>query len=161
MEVILRRNIKVLKLRFETGNTVTSGTFQKTLIECYQKCRQYCSLYFLQSGKNCCQCPRAQRKKEIPLISTNVRSSHSSLMSICWVFSWSRDLFVLLLFLESSLPPPLAGEDQAQTEMSRQLIGSSWIDPRSQPYVSCERGPLSGPLDAQMLCFRMTLKTTC
>lgn len=50
-------------LSFEMGNTVTYGRFQNSLIECYQKCCQYCSLCILQSGKNCRQCPRAQKKE--------------------------------------------------------------------------------------------------
>lgn len=171
-------------LSFETGNTVTSGRFQKTLIECYQKCCQYCSLYSVQNGKNCCQCPRAQKKKgyssylnqseEHTLREGDVRRGRgrlasrggwegrdrdSLLMSIWWVFSWSRDLFVLLLFPESSIPPVLHKRGSRLRirrrcrvglvidSRQRRLIGSSRIDPRSFSYLICDLILLSGPFD--------------
>lgn len=71
------------------------------------------------------------------------RARDSLLMSIWWVFSRSRDLFVLLLFPESSIPPsPPRERTPAQrirrrcgvrlvtASRQRQLIGSSRIDPR-------------------------------
>lgn len=160
------------------GNTVTSGRFKKTLIECYQKCCQYCSLYSLENVKNCCQCPRAQKKdcsshlnqsEEHTLREGNRRQGRggrqaggwegrgrdSLLMSIWWVFSWSRDLFVLLLFPESSIPPLLRKRGirrcckvrLVMASCQTQLIGSSRIDPRSFPYLNCDLILLSGPFD--------------
>lgn len=71
------------------------------------------------------------------------RGRDSLLMSIWWVFSRCRDLFVLLLFPESSIPPsPPRERTLAQrirrccgvrlftASCQRQLIGSSRIDPR-------------------------------
>lgn len=134
-----------------------------------------------KKNKKRCQCPRA--RKRIFLSSRPIwraagqrgggeaeegrrgrkgrgRSRDSLLMSIWWVFSWSRDLFVLLLFPESSIPPSLCerGPPAQRTRCrcsvrlvkascQRRLIGSSRIDPRSFPYLNCDLILLSGPLD--------------
>lgn len=72
----------------------------ETLIECYQKCCRYCLLYILQSGEEKKNPPhKCGKRKE--------RSRDSPLMSIWRVFCLSRDLFVLLLIPQSSIPPSL------------------------------------------------------
>lgn len=130
-----------------------------------------------------CQYPRPQ-KKNIPNSSSNLKSTQSEegklrggwgcglwvaceqrkgrgrgrdspLMSIWWVFCWSRDLFVLLLIPESSVPPSFckcAQRRRCRCSMrlvldscQRQLIGSSWIDPISFPHLNCDLILLSGP----------------
>lgn len=83
------------------------------------------------------------------------RGRDSLLMSIWWVFCWSRDLFVLLLIPESFIPPSLCKRAQRRrcrcsmrlvlASCQRQLIGSSWIDPRSFPHLNCDLILLSGP----------------
>lgn len=69
------------------------------------------------------------------------------LMSIWWVFCRSRDLFVLLLIPESSIPPrwraPGGGCRGGMglvllASCLGRLIGSSWIDPRSFPHLNCD-----------------------
>lgn len=97
--------------------------------------RKCCHLWEMNSAVNTAHCifrkgekenavSVQQPEKNIPLISSNLKKQalgrggsrggggtgkrrRSPLMSILWVFSWSRDLFVLLLFPNSSVPPPV------------------------------------------------------
>lgn len=80
------------------------------------------------------------------------RDRDPQLMSIWWVFCRSRDLFVLPLIPESSIPPsPLfrcvaapgggrggGGGLVLLASCLGRLIGCSWIDLRSFPHLDCD-----------------------
>lgn len=79
MEVILLQNKNVLSKALLKQEMLSpqADLKKKTLIECYQKCCQYCSLYILQSGekKIAVSGQEPRKKKNISLFSSNLTSS--------------------------------------------------------------------------------------
>lgn len=154
--MILLQNKKVLHHSFETGNTVTSGRFQKNFNWMLSKVMSILLTVYSAKWKKLLSVSKSPEKKKNPLISSSLRSTHSGgdgepsgwgglwvggcwaekgegrgrdspLMSIWWVFSWSRDLFVLLLFPESSIPPSLRiVRTLAQRVRCAAELGLSW-----------------------------------
>lgn len=100
------------------------------------------------------------------------RGRDSLLMSIWWVFYWSRDSFVLLLFPESSISLSEILRAAAQrtgcgfsvrlvtASCQRELIGSSQFDPGSFPYFDTDQLFSSEPTETciQMPCLYITVK---
>lgn len=117
-----RHHAACIQGKLETVSCQADWGKKETLIECYQKCCRYCLLYILQSGekkKSPCKCGK---RKE--------RSRDSPLMSIWRVFCLSRDLFVLLLIPQSSIPLSLCEKKMLPGREARHglLTGTAnWI----------------------------------
>lgn len=159
---------KDLLLTMETKSTVTSGRFQKTLIECYQKCCQYCSLYSLQSGKIAVSVQEPRKRtflSSYPIWGGNSHrmgeeregagrkgreeelSFNEYLVGVL-LKSWLVCSSIIFWIFYPSIPPRATTPAQrnrrrwrvmlVMVSCQRQLIGSSQTDPRFAPYLSCD-----------------------